>query len=265
MNKTVNIFEQVFKSQDVWILGFGVLFILIGIVVGVFKQTGLIAGVNTMPKEKKAKMDMDYLAKYFGLFFGIFGGIMVLGVFICTYLNIMNYYHRSMPIAILSFCAFIILYFNVIKRKRIYNKKDTCQSQSTEIPKKKWRKYIPIVIVAVVFLFVYTGYKEPRFISDVNALKLKGMYGVNIPFAEIAEADTIAWREMPKISIRSNGISLFKVSRGKFRTADGEKIHLSIHRGVSPVIRIVNRQGAVYYINRKNAAETRKIFNNIQK
>ena len=260
MDKTVNIFEQVFKFQNGGGLGVGLLFILLGIVVGVFKQTGLIAGINTMPREKLAKMDMDYLAKYFGLFFGVFGGIMILGVFICTYLNIMNYFHRSMPVSILSFCAFIILYFNVIKRKRIYNKNDASQTQSIGVSTKKWRKLIPIAIVASVVLLIFFSYKEPKVEIDTNTFKLKGVYGINLSFTEIAEADTIVWSNMPAISIRTNGISLNKVNRGKFKTTDGEKIHLSIHCGVSPVIRIVEKNGSVYYINRKNATETRQIF-----
>jgi len=257
MDKTVNIIEQVVKFKDIVP---GLIFISIAIVVGVFKQTWLIAGVNTMSKKEKEKVDLEYIGKYFGLFFGIFGGIMILGVFICTYLNIMNYFHRSMPIAILAFCAFLILYFNVIKRKRIYNKTDTAQTQSMDVPTKKWRKFISIAIVAPAGLLIYFGYKEPKVVIDTNAFKLNGLYGVNLPFTEIAEADTIVWSKMPAISRRTNGISLNKVHRGKFRTADGEKIHLSIQCGVSPVIRIVEQDGSVYYINRKNAAETRQIF-----
>ena len=260
MDKTVTVFEQVFKSQDAWVLIVGLVFILIGVVVGVFKQTGLIAGINTMSKEKKAKMDMDYLAKYFGLFFGIFGGVIIFGVFICTYLNIMNYFHHSMPIVILSFCAFIILFFNVIKRKRIYNKNDASQTQSTDASTKKWRKLISIAIVIPIVLLIYFIYKEPKFEIDTNAFKLKGVYGVNLLFTDIAEVDTIVWSKMPTISIRTNGISLNKVNRGKFKTTNNEKIHLSIHRGVNPVIRIVEKDGSVYYINRKNATETREIF-----
>ena len=265
MDKSVSVIEQVIKSNNVVVVGIGLLFIVIAIVVGVFKQTWLISGVNTMPKEKLAKMDLDYVAKYFGLFFGIFGSIMILGVFTCTYMNIMNYFHRSMPFAILGFCAFIILYFNVFKRKRIYNK--TLIVQPMDVPTKNWRKFIPIICVAstaAAGLFIYLGYKEPKVEFDTNAFKLKGLYGVNLPLAEIAEADTIALNKMPAISIRTNGISLNKVHRGKFRTADGEKIHLSIHRGVNPVIRIVKNDGSVYYINRKNAAETRQIFNKLK-
>jgi len=263
MDKTVNIFEQIIKSGSVVIVGIGLLFILIAIVVGVFKQTWFIAGVNTMSKKEKEKMDLEYLAKYFGLFFGIFGGIMILSVFICTYLGIMNYFYRSMPIAILAFCAFLILYFNVFKRKRIYNKKDTDQAQPIDVPAKKWRKLLPIAIVAVTFVLLFFAGKEPRVVFVADAFKMKGIYGVNIPFAEIAEIDTISRSKMPAISTRTNGISIFKIHRGWYKTAGGDKIRLSINSGSSPIIRIAERNGAVYYINRKNPAETRQIFNKL--
>ena len=51
MDKLVSVIEQVIKSNNIVVVGIGLLFILIAIVVGVFKQTWLIAGVNTMPKE----------------------------------------------------------------------------------------------------------------------------------------------------------------------------------------------------------------------
>ena len=163
-----------------------------------------------------------------------------------------------MPIAIPAFCAFLILYFNVIKRNRIYNKKDTGQTQ--DVSTKKWLKFIPIAIVVFAGVLIYFGYREPEVKFDTNTFQLNGEYGVTLPFTEIAEADTIVCSEIPKISIRTNGISLGKVHRGKFRTTEGEKIYLSIYSGVNPVIRIVRQDGSVYYINRKNATETRQIF-----
>jgi hypothetical protein len=268
MDKNVNFIEQVFKSENVVIVGTGLLFILIAIVVGVFKQTWLIAGVNTMSKEKKATMDLDYVAKYFGLIFGILGGIMFLGVFICTYFGIMNYFHRSMPFLILGSCAFLILFFNVFKRKRIYNKnagQTKTDLQSKNKSKRNWSTIICIATVVPVGLLIYLAYKEPKAVIDANTFKLKGIYWVNLPFSEIVETDTIVWNKMPAISLRTNGISLNKVHRGKFRTTDGDKVHLSIQRGISPVIKIVDKSGSVYYINRKNADETRQIFKKLEK
>ena len=134
-----------------------------------------------------------------------------------------------------------------------------------DIRTTQWRKYATIAIVASVLVLGYMIYKEPRVVFDSGAFKMKGIYGINIPFSEIAETDTITWREMPSISLRTNGFSLFKVHRGNFRTSDGDKIRLSVNRRSSPVIRIVERNGAVYYINRKDAAETRNIFNELQR
>jgi hypothetical protein len=216
-------------------------------------------------------MDMDYVGKYFGLFFGIFGGVIILGVFICRYLGVMNYFHRFMPIAILTFCAFIILFFNVIKRKRIYNKsigQSVTDLQSMATSTKKWRKIIPATIVIVttvaIPIMLYFSYKDPKIKFSPNSFQLIGVYGVNITFADISKVDTMAWQEMPSISRRTNGFSFSNVNRGYFRTSDGDNIHLSIHRGVSPVIKIVKQNGSVYYHNRKNAEETRLIFNKLK-
>jgi len=104
----------------------GLLFIVIAIVVGVFKQSWLIAGVNTMPKKEKEKIDLDYLTKQFGILFGIFGLLIMSSPFLFDFLNI-KYEHRNiiMPIAIVSFCVFLILWLNVIKKNRIYKKNES--------------------------------------------------------------------------------------------------------------------------------------------
>ena len=143
-------------------------------------------------------------------------------------------------------------------------KVDGVNGQVAKTPSNRWRKQFPAAIIIAVSLVVYFSYKEPKFVSDVNAFKMKGMYGVNIPFAEISEADTIGWHLVPARSIRTNGISLFKVHRGYFRTMNGNKIKLSVRSGVSPVIRITDSDGMVHYINRKNPDETRHIFSSLQ-
>ena len=131
---------------------------------------------------------------------------------------------------------------------------------------KQWRMHIPAVIIILsVLAVIYPAYREPGVAFDSNAFRLKGLYGVNIPLDEIAGADLIALHEMPAISTRANGISLFKVHRGHFRTTAGDDIRLSIYSGVNPVIRIVDHNGNAYYINRKNPDETRQIFKQLNR
>lgn len=132
-----------------------------------------------------------------------------------------------------------------------------------DAPTRQWIKWILVAPMVGVALLMYFSYREPNIVIDANSFKMNGVYGVNLRFDEISEADTIAWGEMPRISLRTNGISLFKVNRGHFVTTTRDKIRLSVYRGVSPVIKIVDHRGRVYYINRKDADETRRIFNQL--
>jgi hypothetical protein len=130
---------------------------------------------------------------------------------------------------------------------------------------QSWYKLLPVIMIFAVCIPVYMSYKEPGVKMDSNTFIMKGMYGVNIPFTEISSADTIACNEIPAIAIRTNGISLFKTHRGRFRTTGGDKIRLSIYCGVDPVIRIVDNDGRMYFINRTNPNETRLIFKELNK
>jgi len=118
----MNIIMDVIKHPEFKV---GLLFIVIGIVVGVFKQYWLIAGLNTKSGKELAKIDLDYVTKYFGLFFGIFGLFLVLSPIIFDCFNITQEGRNTIiPIVIISFVVFILLYFNVIKRKRVYKKNE---------------------------------------------------------------------------------------------------------------------------------------------
>ena len=110
------------KQKEVAI---GLFFIVIGVVIGVFKQHWLIAGLNAasgMTSKELAKIDLDYVTKYFGLFFCIFGLIMVLSPFIFDFFDVKHEVRNIIfPIVIVSFCV-LILCFSVFKKKRIYKK-----------------------------------------------------------------------------------------------------------------------------------------------
>ena len=116
-------------TQNYVIAGF--IFIVGGVIIGIFKQYWLIAGLNTKSSSELAKIDLDYVTKYFGLFFGIFGVFMVLSPILFDCFNVTAENRKTIfTIGVLSFVVFILLYFNVIKRKRVYNKNERDCSQS---------------------------------------------------------------------------------------------------------------------------------------
>ena len=135
--------------------------------------------------------------------------------------------------------------------------------------KEKIRKRLPIVLTFIIIagasIFVYFGYREPKVTISPASFNVNtfSSWNITIPIEEIANIDTISWNEMPRISFRSNGISLFGVHRGWFKTKDGNTIWLSIKSGVTPVIQIAEKNGQLYYMNRTNTKETLDIFNKL--
>ena len=123
MDKTGNIIEQVIKSQDVVVVGIGFLFILIAIVVGVFKQTWLIAGSSLTSLTYQDDEAVDHVATFVGLFIGLVGGISILDVFIRPYFNIWDYFDNSIAGMLFMLSAFFIAFLCFITIVLIRTKK----------------------------------------------------------------------------------------------------------------------------------------------
>jgi len=129
---------------------------------------------------------------------------------------------------------------------------------------KKWNLYqfiLGIIIAIVVIPSLFWEYKDSKIIISSENFKVQNdIYNINIPIDEITGTDTLLWNDMPTITLRTNGFSLMGVNRGHFRTKDGNSVWLSVKSGISPVIRITDKSSRIYYLNRKNPDETRKIF-----
>jgi len=123
MDKIINAIKQVITSPDVSFIAIGLLFIVFGVLAGVFKQYWFIAGVNCTSKKELAKMDLNYLCKYFGIFMCALGLFIVLSTFSYEYFSL-KYEWRAFIFmtVLLSFCIFMIWFFNVKKKSRIYKK-----------------------------------------------------------------------------------------------------------------------------------------------
>jgi hypothetical protein len=145
---------------------------------------------------------------------------------------------------------------------------DDAYLPTMNFPESKWLILAPFAIMFVisipVALIIYMGYKEPNVSFESSTFRLQGIYSINIPISEITKVDTLSWPEMPAFW-RTNGFAFSKVNRGHYKTTKDDNAYMNVHSGVNPVIRIVDKQGVVYYINRKNADETRQIFNKIKK
>jgi len=117
MEEIINTTKQINAEN----LVMGLVFILLGVAIGVFKITWLIAGSSAL-----SYMDeevVDYIAIFFGLFLGSLGGFFILSAF---NLDIINYLHSSMAGAFVMLFAliFAVLCTCVIAMIRSYKKKN---------------------------------------------------------------------------------------------------------------------------------------------
>jgi hypothetical protein len=110
--------KQIFDAHTDSII-IGLVMIIAGIIVPVFKFYWLIAGINTTSKKDLEKIDLKYVGKFFGIFISIFGLVLILIPFVLTYFKLGNYIPIVSVITVFTFVSFMFI-FGQIKKKRIY-------------------------------------------------------------------------------------------------------------------------------------------------
>ncbi|MDR2038019.1 MAG: alpha/beta hydrolase [Bacteroidales bacterium] len=123
---------------------------------------------------------------------------------------------------------------------------------------------IPYVVIGLVLLLIWIGYRDPKVSINEDVFKMSGLYGIQIPINEITKTDTITREEMPAISMRTNGFGMPGVQRGNYQLTTGEKVRLSLKGNMNPVIRMIDQGGQAYYFNFKDPGQTRNVFSRLK-
>ena len=127
MDKILDIIRQVIVSPfDIFVVAVGLLFIIFGILAGVFKKyRWFIAFSNGIPKNEWNKIDFNSSSlKYYCIITCLFGLFLVLIPFFFACLNT-KYVYRTLILVFvpLLFSTFMNLYFNSIKKNNTYTEK----------------------------------------------------------------------------------------------------------------------------------------------
>ena len=69
----------------------GIVILFFGLIIRIFKASGLIAGYNTASKEKKAKYDEEKLTKFVGNMLMVASAILLIGGLLSTLESTTNY------------------------------------------------------------------------------------------------------------------------------------------------------------------------------
>lgn len=147
----------------------GCMFVFLGLGVHIFKWHFLISGYNTMPKEKKANVDIEGLARLLGIYAYVNGGILILsGILFSLGLKF---------VLASSIILFVVLTFYVLIKAQKYD--GNIFDEAGKLRQGAGKQFVipvGITIVALVFVVVLLtlSYKETEVSFQNEGIKIHG-------------------------------------------------------------------------------------------
>ncbi len=179
----------------------GLLFIVIGLAVHVFKWYFLISGYNTMSKEKKAKVDTEGLGRLMGIYSYVNGG----GFIMVGVLHALGLKPGMTPAIV--FFSISTVYLLIKAQKYDGNIYD----ENGKLRKGAWKQFVlPVGIVVVALIFVavlmFFSSQATKVTFLEEGVQIQGMYGDVYTWDSIKAVKLM--EELPTIEMRTNGSAL---------------------------------------------------------
>lgn len=221
---------------------------MIGIGFLVKSAPDLIAGYNTMSKDKKKNVDIEGLSTFMRNGLITIGLSIIIGYYLFKWIGF-TMIANSM-ILIVTLVGVTILVIN---------------AQKFDHNKTK-RTKLTYFILGFVFLFVIGlityGFIPSKTIYGNDTIRFSGMYGFEISIGEIENFELTD--EFPTIKIRTNGFSFGNIKKGFFNLDKFGKSRLLIHSDLAPYLILTKNNGDKIIINFKEKIETEKMYEKIK-
>jgi hypothetical protein len=230
----------------------GAFFIFVGLTVHVFKWYFLISGYNTMPKEKKANVNVEGLGRLIGIYSYINGGVLIaIGV-----LNALGIKQVLTPAIV--FFGISTIYLLIKAQKYDGNIYD----ENGKLRKGAWKQFIlPVGIVVAALIFVaillFFSSQQTNVTFVDNGIQIHGMYGGIYAWDSIKDVKLM--EDLPAIERRTNGSALGPNLKGYFRTKELGSVKLFVNIEYPPFIYLETDDG-VTILNLSNEDETKETY-----
>lgn len=239
------------------IIFIGILCIVAGVLVRYLKCYWLIAGYNTMSKEKRENVDTESLGRLMGNYMFIIGGTFIIGgVLLAMSLKTIGIILVTLPI-------FILTPYIMIKSQK-YDKNslepDGSMKKSTKLTLGVIIGFTSIILIFIIALFGY-GAKEPKVTVGNERIKIGGMYASTVYIDDIVEV--VLLDSIPDVLRKDNGFDFGNILRGYFDLEGIGKGRLYINNGKSPYVFLRLKKGFLI-INYNNSEETQELYNRIR-
>jgi len=235
----------------------GGIFILLGLPVHRLKWYFLIAGYNTMPKEKKANVDTEGLGRLMGIYSYVNGGAFLLtGLLYACGLK-----PGPAPAILLLLVSNIYLLIKAPKYDgNIYDQEGKLRQRAGKKSAFSAAFAAATLIFVAVLMFFFSRPTKVTFLEE--GLQIHGLYGELYSWESIDEARLM--EELPAIERRTNGSAVGSHLKGHFRTKELGPVKMFVDAQKPPFI-YLEADGRVVIFNMKSAPETRETFREILK
>lgn len=232
--------------MDILIIIIGLFMAAIGFLAKAYPN--LIAGYNTMPRDKKKNVDIEGLSTLIRNGLAITGLTIIGGYFVFKWLGFTTVANLMIVIVTLAGVTTIAV-----------------KAQRFDHNKSKSKLHILVLGAAIIFvasLLTY-GFIPTKVIYGNNSVRFSGMYGITVNIDEVASVELA--NAIPKIKLRTNGFSVGTVNKGTFIVDSIGKCRLLLNSGSKPYIVLTKTSGEVCIINMKSSSQTHDAYQNIVK
>lgn len=223
-----------------------------------YQYPNIINPYGNLPPERKELVDIEGLKKACAIILSATGFLLV----VSATLYMLKVIDEDICATLLMVFAFAMLIPLFIAMKR-YN--GFGRDSSGKVSKYSRNSKIALIstgismlIVAVVLIL---SFRPTKITVEEEYIKISGMYGREIPIADIVSVDLI--EEMPPIASRTNGSDTGKQAKGHFRFSNGEHCMLFIHKQ-PPYIQL-RTTDELYYLNLSDQDSTLELFETLKR
>ena len=225
----------------------GLLFVGIGFLVKY--QPNVIAGYNTMSREKKKNVDIDGLSAFMKKGFIILGIL----IMISSVFTKISYFEAYVPL-IMIFLILVGVVVIVIKAQKY--------DHNVGKYRKIFTYVVPSVIVVLVASLAVSGSMPTKVIFEEEKVQFTGRYGFDLKLSDIKTVELVD--KIPAVKTRTNGFSAGTVKKGQFRLASWGKCWLLINSNNPPFLIITKNDGTRIIFNNKEKSVTENAYMQIR-
>ena len=238
------------------ILASGMVLIVVGWLC--YRFPNMINPYGNMTPERKALVDIDGLKRASFIIMAI-TGVLVVVIALLYFFKVISEI-MSVNIMTLLVLVMIVPLFIAMKKYNGFGRDKSGRAAPIITRPAKWVWVgMGLTAVFVIAIFAFSN-KTPKIEVSEEKISISGMYGRDIPTAEILSVELL--EKLPAIKMRTNGSDTGKYLKGHFLLKNGENCLIFV-RTESPYIELRTTDN-LYYFNNANAEETVRLFEQLK-